>query len=669
MRRNIKTCGVVLLLIALAVISFYCSSEKSTLKETTFLNLHDSVKYVGMSTCKQCHTGIHETFSHTGMGQSFDHATKQKSKAKFGAEHKVYDAKLDFWYFPFWKNDSLFIKEFRLEGKDTIHQRIQAINYIVGSGQHTNSHLFTLGGYIYQAPLTYYTQKGKWDLPPGFENGFNSRFNRIIGLECMSCHNGFPNFVKGSENKYISIPNGIDCERCHGPGEIHVAEKQKGVFVDTSKYIDYSIVNPGKLSVDLQFDLCQRCHLQGNAVLKEGKSFYDFKPGMHLKDVLSVFIPRYKNGENSFIMASHADRLKQSKCFIEMAKKKADVQALRPYKSALTCVTCHNPHVSVRATNPDVFVNTCKSCHTGNSHLICTEKVAIRDLEKDNCIICHMPKSGSEDIPHVSIHDHNIRKKPNRNYTEEKGEFTQLVCINDSKPDDKTIARAYIQQYERFDNPQIQFLDSALKRLPSNTEIEFENNFIYLIHLNYLKKDFVRIVELVNRIGIDNLIKKELTKSTWDNIYAWTAYRVGEAFSQISDKNNAYVFYKIAYNLAPYYFEFSNKLGASALLNGKQDEAYNIFNKLVVENPNYAPGFSNLGYIELLKENPQKASFYYQKALQLNPDYEPALMNLAGLYLYRDDLVNAKKIVMRVLKKNPENAQAKNVLYQINQEK
>jgi hypothetical protein len=41
------------------------------------------------------------------------------------------------------------------------------------------------------------------DLPPGFENGFNERFDRPIGLECMSCHNAMPTeFVAGSTNKF-----------------------------------------------------------------------------------------------------------------------------------------------------------------------------------------------------------------------------------------------------------------------------------------------------------------------------------------------------------------------------------------------------------------------------------------------------------------------------------
>jgi len=293
-----------------------CTSSTKEKQRPQYASLSDSTTYVGINTCKQCHPGIYETFIETGMGKSFEHASHAKSSAKFDEHALIHDRFRDFYYHPSWKNDSLYLKEFRLAGRDTVYQREEKISYIVGSGQHTNSHIMNVNGYAYQVPATYYTQKGTWDLPPGFENGYNSRFNRKIELECMSCHNAYPGIVPGSENKYDFIPNGIDCERCHGPGSEHVRQKQLGNIIDTSKAIDYSIVNPAKLPVALQLDICQRCHIQGNAVLNEGKTFFDFRPAMHLSDVMNVFMPVFKGDEDSHIMASHAERLKMSKCFI-----------------------------------------------------------------------------------------------------------------------------------------------------------------------------------------------------------------------------------------------------------------------------------------------------------------------------------------------------------------
>jgi hypothetical protein len=156
----------------------------------------------------------------------------------------------------------------------------------------------------------------------------------------MTCHNGLPDFVAGSENLYNTVPNGIDCERCHGAGGLHVKEKLAGNIVDTSKQPDYTIVNPRRLSKDLQMSLCQRCHLQGVSVLGEGKTFDDFKPGMNLGDIFHVFLPVFESKQQNFLMASQAERLRLSKCY---------------QQSEMTCITCHNPHVSVKNTPKETF--------------------------------------------------------------------------------------------------------------------------------------------------------------------------------------------------------------------------------------------------------------------------------------------------------------------------
>ena len=75
-----------------------------------------------MDVCRGCHPGIYETFMQTGMGQSFSLATTAKTAADFGKAH-VYDAFSDFHYTASLAGDSLFIKEYRLNGNDTTHIR------------------------------------------------------------------------------------------------------------------------------------------------------------------------------------------------------------------------------------------------------------------------------------------------------------------------------------------------------------------------------------------------------------------------------------------------------------------------------------------------------------------------------------------------------------------
>lgn len=662
MKRELISVGFVLTVFSLCFLNWYCSSPKKTEEKerTTYAGLSDSAKYVGMETCKGCHSGVHESFSHTGMGMSFDVASKEKSSGEFSGHPKIYDADKDLYYHPYWKGDSLFFKEYRIEGGDTVFSREENIRYIVGSGQHTNSHIWESNGYLFQAPMTFYTQKRKWDLPPGFEDGNNTRFGRKIGLECMSCHNAYPGFEAGSENKFSLVKNGIDCERCHGPGSIHVKEKSTGILIDTSKYIDYSIVNPSKLPIDLQFDLCQRCHIQGNVVLNEGKSFFDFKPGMKLSEVMNVFMPMYKNSDEQHIMASHAERLKMSKCFLEVSKRENNnkEQTLRPFKNGLTCITCHNPHVSVKKTDKSHFNLACSNCHQSGKDPLCAEKLDLRNKKEDNCIGCHMPQHGATDIPHVSVHDHRIGihqeqvKNPDL-----LREFIGITCINNSQTDAITKAQAYINYVEKF-GMEKSLLDSALKYL--NDGVDLEKQIHQRIQIAYLKGNSPQVIQYAQQSP--NLIGK-LKNRSLDNKDAWTSYRIGESFQTTGDMKQALNWYRNAYQLAPLSAEFTNKYANALAMTGDNTRAKELFQLLINEHPYFSPGYCNMGYFILVQErNIMLAQSFFDKALQLDPDYELALLNKANAYMLENNKPMAIKSVQRVLKINPDNPQAKAAL-------
>jgi tetratricopeptide (TPR) repeat protein len=662
-----------ILFFLIAFISFECGSKKN-IAAPSYASLNDTVKYVGMETCRQCHSDKFDTFVHTGMGMSFDKASQKKSSARFGNKEIVYDTYKDFYYHPYFRNDSLFIHEYRLQGKDTVHSRTEQVNYIVGSGQHTNSHIMNVNGYLHQAPVTFYTQRGEWDLPPGFENGNNSRFSRKIELECISCHNAYPKMVDGSENKYTFVPNGIDCERCHGPGEQHVKDKMAGKVVDITKEIDYSIVNPAKLPVDLQLDVCQRCHIQGNAVLKPGKSFFDFRPGMQLSDVMNVFMPRYSGENKEHIMASHAERLKMSQCFlVTNEKQKAQTPGnLFSSQKSFTCITCHNPHVSVRVTDKNVFNNACKKCHgdavspspagEGLGVRSCAEKIETRNKVQDNCVFCHMPQNHTTDIPHVITTDHFIRKPLKEETVNSIREFIGIACINNSAPPQEAIAEGYLSLYEKF-TPNRLALDSAKKYLPDDSEENVRKNFPLLVRWAFLKNDYKKVIDYVRQYGNTNDVFK---KVKYNNDAAWTAYRIGESFLALNDNNDALHYFSRATTLEPYNLEFRNKLAALQMSIGKQKEAAENFLFIYNEDPKYVPALTNLGYYYLSVEgNAEKAERLYRSALALDPDNEQALLNMAGLYIYREDFKRAKQTLESLLKKVPGNVQAKSVLKQI----
>jgi predicted CXXCH cytochrome family protein len=654
-RNIIQKLSALFAVVGFVLILVKCSSEPTLSDEHAmiqtdgvYLNLHDTVSYVGMEMCKTCHSDIHSTFIHTGMGLSFDKASRNKSSSKLDENSVLHDEFNNLYYHPYWKGDSLFLLEYRLDDKDTVYQRTEHVDYIIGSGQHTNSHIFNFNGYLHQLPFTYYTQDGKLDFPPGFEDGNNTRFGRKIGLECMSCHNSLPELVFGSENKYEMVPNGISCERCHGPGEIHVREKMAGNIVDTSKYIDYTIVNPAKLDGELQFEVCQRCHLQGNAVLKEGKSFFDFKPGMRLSDVMTVFMPRYEGGENEFIMASHVDRMKQSECYMNSY-------------GGFNCTSCHNPHYTVAETRTEQFNKPCMECHQDSKGVLCTEDPEIRAMQNDNCSGCHMPASTSIDIPHVTVHDHKIRIPGEHTVNpevEKVRKFMGLKPINETNPDDRTMALGYLQQYEKF-TPDQQMLDSAqvyIDRLGNPFELE--------VYLRFLREDYTFIAQLAYETGVAEVLKMFNDKS-WSNTDSWTLYRVAESMYNTGEFNNANRLYQKAVDLAPFNLEFRNKWAVTLVQLGQWKEAMFHLNFAIEEYPLFEEAYVNRGYLYLLEGKGDLALADYRKALSLNPDYVRAMVNMAGYYALAQDWVQAEKWLEKALEADPENLEAQAALIEV----
>ena len=583
------------------------------------------------------------------MGESFGLATAQKSSAKFQQE-AVYDPKRNFYYWPFWSGDSLRILEFRLKGRDTIYKRIETIRYIIGSGQHTNSHFWVDGNTLYQAPLTYYTQEGKWDLPPGYES-VNTRFQRKIDLECMSCHNAMPQLKSGSVNAFETLPLGIDCERCHGPGELHVREKQAGQLVDTRKEADYSIVNPKRLPWSLQVDICQRCHLQGNNVLKPGKNFDDFRPGMRLSDVFEVYMPRYANADY-FVMAGHAERLAMSACFVKSNK---GIQT-ETYNSQthLTCINCHNPHVSVKETRIEWFNQQCSGCHNPQSQrselLNCSESLKKRQLEPKGCTGCHMPASDTRDIPHVTVHDHRIQRPTGKTSALPSGEALDLYAVNNPNPSPAMLAKAYVSWFEKFEaQPRwLQKADSLIALYPEQIDLSTR------IQLAYMQSNPQKVRDLSQSLDLEKC-------------EAWTAYRLAKSLDQLGQLDQAILAYKRAYEQLPLYSDFGAEYANALIRDKKLDAAQAVLNTLIRQQPKNEWLWLNKGLLASLQNRSTETVQAWNTLLSLNPDHLQGHLFLSEWYEKQGKLGAAIIHAEAAFTSNPNSSEAENRVIRLRQ--
>ena len=553
------------------------------------------------------------------MGQSFHLAERKYSKADFNNVKPVYDKKNDLYYYPFWKNEHLYIQEFKLRGRDTIHNRVEKISHIIGSGQHTNSHFWMDGKHLFQAPLTFYTQKGIWDLPPGYED-FNTHFNRKIDIECMSCHTGMPEIKEGADNIFNKLPLGIDCERCHGPGSLHIKEKTYGIIYNTNKQADYSIVNPKRLPWKLQVDICQRCHLQGNNVLKPGKKFTDFRPGMHLDSIFTVYMPSQK-GNNPFVMAGHAERFQMSACF--KASNKGD---LTKYNADInfTCINCHNPHVSVKKTNQDRFNQNCVSCHQPKTkkskHEGCRLGASMRGTQ--TCVGCHMPSSDTRDIPHVSIHDHYISRTNTKfnlqNNTNPKGKAGQIVglhAVNSQHPSNAELFNAYVSYFEKFDSKML-YLEKA-KAFYNDPSVELATKIQYQYNL----REHASIIELWE----NGSTEKQRASLLFD---AWTQYRIAKAYDLNipNQSTKALLHYEKSCEAMPWNTDFTAEYTNALVRANRIVQAKELILSAIKHQPKNELLHFNLGNCYYEENNISAAIKELETARSLNPKSQSVLV-------------------------------------------
>lgn len=594
---------------------FSCNNTKKKSTQNTSsdtLNLH----YVGMQTCKSCHEDIHNSFIHTGMGKSWYLPNQQPKIETFNAKSIVFDKYKNLWYKPFYKADTLYIMEYRLQGKETLYKRIEKVDYIVGSGHQTRSYIAHRNGFLYEFPITWYVKKQIWDISPGYEKGNNTRFDRPIGLECIQCHNGNSELQEGALYQYKQVALGIDCEKCHGKGSKHVELMQSG-----KKVKDNAIVNPAKLPLDKQIDVCQQCHLQGTNVYHTAQPF---EPGKFLSEFYAVFMPEY-NDKNDFGIASHAERLKRSACFIQS-------------KGTMTCITCHNPH-EVQQKN---YNDACQQCHTQNTTR-CTAPTPIQKTKNFDCSACHLPKSGTSDIPHVSFTDHYIRKPLSNAQKEQQKQFIGLVCFTDKKPTNIDKAIAWLNYFEKVEAKPA-YLDSISQFL---TILPYKEKIRYF----FFRKDYLTLLSIAQK-GTPN--------------DAWTNYYIAEAYLAQNNLNQAIYHFEKAYQYMPRHIDFILKLGNAYLKNQEYSKATQKFKEAISLDNKYPGSHNNLGLVYVLQSQLDLAEQCFLKELSLHPDNTNALGNISSLYVQQGKKTEAKKYLMRLLQLQPQNTAAKELLKKCN---
>ncbi len=164
--------------------------------------------------------------------------------------------------------------------------------------------------------------------------------DEVKPFDCGTCHttgyrgDGHQDGLPGIVGQWAAP--GVQCEECHGPGSQHI--QSPTAF---------------RLSIDTRSEACGRCHNRG--------------------------------GMNDEIPASGG--------FIRHHEQYNEMQA--SVHKVVNCVTCHDPHLTVRyaaRTGVNPMKVSCEDCHTGARQSIINSPLGL--IKGDfACVDCHMPQA------------------------------------------------------------------------------------------------------------------------------------------------------------------------------------------------------------------------------------------------------------------------------------
>jgi Flp pilus assembly protein TadD len=526
------------------------------------------------------------------------------------------------------------------------------IDYWFGSGKHARSYISrTKSGELVELPISWYSENGGyWAMSPAYDRPDHSGFSRKITLRCMFCHNGYPQaqpqtYALESDTRFPEwMTEGIDCQRCHGPGQAHLDAIRQGW---SSERVRGAIVNPARLSHDRQMEVCMQCHLETTSLrlpatlLRYGRGIFSYRPGEPLENYVLHFDRAPGSGfDDRFEFGGAAFRMRQSPCYIKS-------------RGALSCTTCHNPHepsdtpAAVRR-----YTETCQSCHRNSVEKLIAER---RHPVSQDCATCHMPKRRPSDAIHVMVTDHLIQKRP------VAGQSGQLVEKHDGNtppyrgrvelyypsrskktPEDELYLAVAQTKHEANLGEGIRQLESAITRHdPAQAGFYFELAEAYR-HRGNLQKAITFYEQSCSRAPED-----------WRNFY-----RLGTSLTALGDLDRALQPLQRALTLASKETAVLEAIANLLSRQGKLKEAVSTLRTALALDPESAGIHSNLGARLYQLGDRAGAEKAWREAVRLRPESATMRLNLANLLSSHGSFSEAQYHFKAAIRSSPSFADA-----------
>jgi predicted CXXCH cytochrome family protein len=482
-----------------------------------------------------------------------------------------------------------------------------------------------LANTLIELPLGWYAAKGGyWAMNPGYDRPDHEGFRRLITYDCMFCHNAYPAIPAGQEQPFAesvypgALPEGIDCQRCHGSGSRHVQLAWSGARRED---VRNAIVNPSRLSPERQMEICMVCHLQTtsfplpNAIRRYERGPFSFRPG----EPLGAFILNFDHApaasrEEKFEIVNAAYRLRRSACFLKSNGK-------------MLCTTCHNPHDAPRGVAAERhYTRVCRQCHASAFN----EQVAAgRHTSADGCTGCHMPKRRTEDVVHVVVTDHYIQRqkpaedlladRPERHETGANAYRGPVVLyypetLAQPPENELYLAAAQVKQGSNL-AVGIAQLSAAIKKYAPQ-RVEF-----------YI--DLAEALEKNRQLAEAVLVYREVVRR--NPKFGAGFQKLGGSLRRLGSYGEAAEVLERAVSIAPRDVLAWHELGLTYRALGRTAEAAAAIGKALEHDPELPEAHNNLGIIWLAAGAKERAEAAFREAIRVRPDYEDARGNLANL--------------------------------------
>jgi predicted CXXCH cytochrome family protein len=569
-------------------------------------------RYVDPAQCARCHAEIANSFRKTGMGRSLSRLTPENAVENFSSGMPFYHEPSGCYFAMIQRGGKYYQRRWQkgFDGQETNVDEKQ-VDFVMGSGNHVRAYLhLTSRNTLQQLPLGWYAEKGGyWAMSPGFGRPDFPGSTRQVTYECMFCHNAYPKIPAGhgevgARPEFLQpIPEGIDCQRCHGPGQRHIETAGRAG----------TIVNPKRLTPDRELEVCMQCHLETttaalpHAIRRLDRGPFSYQPGQPLGDFRLTF-DRAQGMSDRFEIAYGAYRMRQSQCFLQSQGK-------------FRCTTCHDPHNIPRGEAATVRYNAiCRDCH-GSATALAPKAASADHAAGANCVGCHMPKRRTDDAVHVVMTDHFIRsRRPKADLLADKVEERESPA---------TAYRGEVVPYY------------PAKLGPTEKEASLYLALAQIVEWSDLKNGLPRL---------ESLIAMYLPERA--DYYA----ELAEGLSTAGQPAKALPYFEEAVRHAPGSPIMLRKLGSAQMDAGQLAKAEATLRRVIALAPEDAASWGMLGQVLWRENRNVAAKTAFGKAIGFDPELPQWHDSLGTLVLAEGDGAAAEKEFREAVRIQPGNA-------------